>query len=47
MIKKECNYSEKLIFLVVQTRKWFRSQYYKMSDNIDIPYFVSADSRTK
>lgn len=46
--KKECNYSEKLIFLVNQTRKWFYALYQnKNNSRINIPYMISADFRTK
>lgn len=46
--KKECNYSEKLIFLIVQTRKWFLARYQNQNKNrVEIPYMISADLQTK
>lgn len=46
--KKECNYSEKLIFLIVQTRKWFLAHYHNQNKNrVEIPYMISADLQTK
>ena len=46
--KKECNYSEKLIFLINQTHKWFNVHYQNKTKNrVDIPYMVYADFATK
>lgn len=48
--KKECNYSEKLIFLVDQTNKWFFDNYSKhvaKNKEVNIPAITFAKTTTK
>lgn len=46
--RKECNYSEKIIFLVVQTRKFFSQKIQEeLNGRIDIPYMYYADYLTR